>query len=97
METLGKICFATITIIISTLIGGYVFMKLWQWFIVTSFHVQGLSFIQSIGLSFFLNYLKPGKKIEKESSIEDLLKIFIEIIIVSGLVLVFGWMITLFY
>ena len=64
MEKFGKFCFGVLSIITRSLLSGYAFMKLWEWFIVYAFHVQTINLIQSIGLVFFWGYLKPKKKDE---------------------------------
>ena len=97
MEYFGKFCFGVIAIVITTLLGGYAFMKLWDWFVVWTFHIQSLSLIQSIGLVFLWGYLKPKKKDEDELTMEKFTKQFIEAILWFGITLGLGWVITLFH
>jgi len=64
---------AVILMPISYVINGYALMKLWQWFIATTFKVQTLSLVQAIGLGMIISFLtyKPnfdGKKTELEES-----------------------------
>lgn len=97
METFGKICFTFGALIITTLIGGYVFMNLWEWLIVYAFNVQHLTLTESIGIAFFIAYLNPKKKDEEKLTMDKLYEIFIWKIIWSAVVLGIGWLITLFH
>lgn len=96
METFGKFCFGAIAMIISALIGGYAFMKLWEWFVVYSFNVQQLTLLQSIGLMFFWGYLKPLKKDEGEMTFEKFASQIGEGILLVLIALGIGYLITLF-
>jgi len=97
MENFGKVCFVLLTIIVGAFIGGFMFMKLWEWFIVYAFAVKPLTFIESLGVAFFWSYLKYTKaKDEEKFSIELLYKAWGNIIIWSIMILGTGWIITLF-
>lgn len=96
METFGKFCFGVFVIITTSLLGGYVFMKLWQWFIVYAFSVQPINLVQAIGLVFFWEYLKPKKKDEEKLTLKKFTKQFIESLLWYGITLGFGYLITLF-
>jgi len=97
METFGKMCAMILMLIIGSLIGGFMFMKMYEWFIVYAFSVTKLNLIQSIGVSFFISYLKykidkkEGKKDFKES-IGDFFEALIHLLVLFGLALI----ITLF-
>ena len=82
MEKFGKFCFGVLSIITRSLLSGYAFMKLWGWFI--------------IGLVFFWGYLKPKKKDEDEFTWEKFIKEFVEDLLLVGVVLGLGYLITLF-
>ena len=98
METFGKICFTLISMVITTIITGYVFQTLWEWFIVPTFTMQSLTLVQAIGISFFINYLKMNldKKDDKEFSMELVFKSLAMSIVMSLFVFGIGWTITLF-
>lgn len=98
METFGKVCFTLITMVITALIGGFVFQTLWGWFIVPTFTMQPMTLIQAIGTSFFINYLKTnlGKKSDDEFSMEFVLKALVMSVVMALFVLGLGWVITLF-
>lgn len=98
METFGKVCFTLITMIITTLIGGFVFQTLWSWFIVPTFAMPQLTLIQAIGTSCFINYLKTNlsKKNDDEFSMEFVLKALVMSVVMALFVLLLGWIITLF-
>jgi hypothetical protein len=98
METFGKVCFTLITMVITALIGGFVFQTLWGWFIVPTFTMQPMTLIQAIGTSFFINYLKMnlGKKSDDEFSMKFVLKALVMSVVMALFVLGLGWVITLF-
>jgi hypothetical protein len=96
MEEFGKICFAILVLFLLAISGGFVFMYLWDWFIVTAFQVQHLTLIECIGVSFFIGYNK-GKTNTKENQLKDLGKDFIESLIYSGIILFLGYVIHIFY
>ena len=98
MKDLGKLFFTLITIVITALIGGFVFQTLWGWFIVPTFSMQPMTIIQAIGTSFFIGYLKMNlrKKNDEEFTMEFVFKTLVSSIIMSLFVLGIGWIITLF-
>lgn len=98
MENLGKLFFTLITMVITTLIGGFVFQTLWGWFIVPTFSIQPMTIIQAIGTSFFIGYLNInlGKKNDEKFTMEFVFKTLVSSILMSLFVLGIGWIITLF-
>ncbi len=95
METLGKICLVIFIMVLSVIMNGYLFMTLWRWFIVYSFHVSPLSMIQSIGIMCFLTCLKGYKK-EADTSFEASFIRYIEYLVWYGLSFFIAYVITFF-
>lgn len=52
--------------IYSSAIGGYGLMKLWEWFIVTTFGLPVLSFPSSIGVCYVVSYLTHQADTKKD-------------------------------
>jgi len=96
MENFGKLCYGAIILFLSAIIGGYIFMTMWAWFIAPAFNLPYLTLIQSIGVGFFVNYLK-GRGSSEKTEINDLTQQFILSTIYSLIVLFLGWVIHLFY
>jgi len=98
METFGKVCFTLISMVITAMIGGFVFQTLWDWFMVPTFAMHPMNLIQSIGISFFIGYLKMnlGKNNDEEISIELIVRSLVMTFVGSLFVLGLGWLITLF-
>ena len=96
METFGKICFAAVAVILSSVLGGYVFMKLWEWFVVYAFAVKPLTLIQAIGLMFVWGYLKHKSKKDEDVTWEDFAREVFSTLILMCMVLGIGYLITLF-
>jgi len=105
MKTFGFIIFLLIYMILASIVGGFVFVKLWDWFIVTTFAVKSLTIGQAIGLAFFIGYIKTDlnkdKKIESSDSVDKnalITKIFLtigEVFSYYALILLFGWILHL--
>lgn len=96
METFGKFCFGVLAIIAASILGGYAFMKLWEWFVVYAFSVQPINLVQSIGIVFFWGYLKYQKKEEEDLTWSKFTEKFIESLVRFGVTLGLGYLITLF-
>jgi hypothetical protein len=97
METFGKFMFGTISLILMSIFGGYVLMKLWDWFIVYAFALNSINLIQAIGLSFFISYIKARKKEnEEKTTFESFLKDMGNSILFLLITLGLGYLITLF-
>ena len=100
MEFFGKMCFTVIALIISTIVGGYVFLQMWMWFILPVFKLPNLSMIDAIGLSFFVDYLKNNYNKKSDETEKDISKIALKgiltTIIWSVIILGLGYLLTLF-
>jgi hypothetical protein len=95
MEQFGKFCFATLLVLLSTTAGGFVFMKMWEWFIAPTFNVQTLSFVQSIGIFLFLTSI-TAKKVSEDLTSKELFDLFSKLLLYDALMLGVAWIITLF-
>ena len=86
METLGKLMVGIMLAAIGIIIGGFVFMKLWIWFMVPAFETLPiLTFTQSVGVSTFLAMMKVKReKNEKDKDFGDIVSDWFE-----GLIFVF--------
>ena len=97
METFGKIMLGLILSIPNMLLQGWIFTKIWGWFIVTTFGLQPLSIVQALGIMVFLSYLS----IKRDKNIgDDFWREFIETyifkVLMSLWVLFASWIIFLF-
>jgi len=98
MENFGKFCYTAILLVITIFIGSYVFLKLWQWFIMTTFDAQSITIAQAMGIMLFVGYLRPKRKTndEEKFTIKKITKSFLETLLMAIFVLGIGWLITLF-
>ena len=97
MEDFGKFCTALILMTLSVFIGGFVFIKTYEWFIVSAFQAPKITFAQALGVMLFVGYLKPkAKKDEEKFSIEKLGKQFFEQVLMALFVLGLGYLILQF-
>lgn len=69
MENFKKIMWLFFATITEAIIEGFVFMKLWLWFVVPNFHVQPLGMAGSIGIILLISFVRArrgrGKSTEK--------------------------------
>lgn len=97
MEAFGKLVFALIIVAFACIIGGYVFVVLWRWFIVSTFHLQPLTIAQAIGLNLIIAYMKsPIKNDNEDLSFKDVVIKIFSAIFSAALMLLFGWLIFQF-
>jgi len=98
MKNFGKFMTIILALTIGPIINGFVFMKLWLWFIVPTFQMQPLRIVEAIGIVFFITFitLKKSKEVDKDKVFESLLESMIFTLSKSVVVLFFSWIITLF-
>ena len=97
MENFGKFCFTVILMVLSVFIGGFVFIKLYEWFIMSAFQAPKITFAQALGVMLFVGYLKPKtKKDEEKFSIEKYGKQFLELVLMALIALGLGYLILQF-
>jgi len=94
MENFGKFITVLLGIIITSIINGFVFLKLWLWFIVPTFQMQPLRLVEAIGIVFLIGYLK---KTESNEFWKKFFSNLLFVILMSGFILFFGWIISLFF
>jgi hypothetical protein len=84
----------------SYLVNGYVLSMLWGWFIVTTFHLQPLTIVESIGLAMVVGFLtsRPVYKTEEDKrTTTQKVSDFITALLSPFLVLFIGWLIYTFW
>jgi len=98
MENFGKFMTVLLAMIISPIINGFVFSKLWLWFIVPIFQIQPLRVVEAIGIILLVNFIIA--KIDREEVKEKFWRQFtanmIFIVLAAGFALLSGWIVTLF-
>ena len=97
MKNFGKFMTVVLAMVISPVINGFIFSKLWLWFIVPIFETNPLKLAEAIGLMFLINYL--GRKCDKnvnDNWWEEFINSIFFLIIMAGFTLLFGWIVTLF-
>lgn len=98
MESFGKFMTAVLAIIIAPIINGFVFSKLWIWFIVPIFQMQPLRVVEAIGIMLLINFIlaKRDKDANGDKFWETLAINMLFIVLMAGFCLLAGWIITLF-
>jgi hypothetical protein len=97
METIGKVVVGFITFIIKAIIVGFVFAKLWLWFIVVKFNLPPLTLLEALGIIVLVGYIRAEykKQDEREDLWNSLLTHFLFVVIISAMTLLGGWCIKL--
>ena len=94
----GKTVLAIVLIFIVGFLEGYTLMKLWVWFIVSTFHITPITIIQALGIGLVFSFLKLDRKKVMEKGDESY-KDFITSLIMSCVTIVFvlgaGWVLKL--
>ena len=98
MEKFGKFMTVVLAMIISPIINGFVFSKLWLWFIVPTFQMQPLRIVEAIGIMFLINFIlaKKDKEIDKDNFWKEFETNMIFFVLIAGFALLSGWIVTLF-
>lgn len=60
METIGKLTLTLVLLALSTLLSGFVLMKLYGWFVVPLYNLSPITWIQAYGLSLVASFLLLG-------------------------------------
>lgn len=98
MDAIGKFFTGLILLIITAVIGGFIMIKFWSWFVLPVFFLPSLSLIQAIGFNFFLSwifYQKRDKK--KDYNFSKFMEDFFDSLLSSAAVFFIGWLIHLLY
>lgn len=92
-----------IAVLVSKIIGlaikGFVFSKLWLWFIVPIFHIKPLRVFEAIGIILLLNLLSSivnNKGDNEDKGYSAFESILINELVIPWLILLFGWGVSLF-
>ena len=98
MENFGKFMTIVLAMIISPIINGFVFSKLWLWFIVPIFQMQPLRIVEAIGIIFLINFIrmKRDRAADKEEFWKTFTTNMIFVVLMAGFALLSGWVVTLF-
>lgn len=108
MKSIGLLTVSVLLFIAKAVMFGFVLVLLWEWFIVRSFTVAPLTFVQAVSAMFVSRFflLKGhGSKSDKEDSevnadyiikdIGDAIKDIGHAIVYSAVILVLGWLLSL--
>ena len=98
MENFGKIMAVILVMVISPIISGFVFMKMWAWFVVPVFYQNPLRLVEAIGLMFLFNYvrMRRDKGGDDNGFVTKIVEASLYVIMASGFGLLFGWVIKSF-
>jgi len=81
-------------LIIGVFVNGFVFMKLWLWFIVPIFDLKPLTIAMAIGITLVFNFVTMKIDSTKESTAETSIANFILFLSASGMFLLIGWIVS---
>ena len=97
MENFGKFMAVVIALILSPIIGGFVVVKLWAWYVVPIFETNPLRLVEAIGLMLLVQYVSyKHVKPESDEFWESFLEKLGAVIFMAAFVLFSGWLVHLF-
>lgn len=103
MKIIGSIFSTLVILFISIFLRAFVVVKLWSWFVVTTFMAVPLNFAQALGLITLFNFVVSAANVQKKDSINtnddeywEFMFLFIEGLSQALIVLGIGWIIFQF-
>ena len=105
MEALGKFFTGIILLILGIMISGFVVMKFWAWFVITTItmtapgpmgmsvdiSINSLTFAQAIGLSMFFTLLAKRPDSNPDDTFADVVGRWFVNVAYIGVIFVIGW------
>ena len=87
-----------LAMIVGPIIKGFVFSKLWLWFLVPTFQIQPLRVVEAIGIMLLFGFIsvKINRKVKEDDFWEVYTFYVVSTIIISSFALLSGWIIKLF-
>ena len=103
MKALGQFVSAIVLATINIFLGGYAFITLWGWFVVTTFSeysVEPLMWVQGYGLMILLGFIKFSSTDITDNEVErdfgDNMKRALMVTFYYLMVLGIGWFVSLY-
>lgn len=99
MKALEKFIAWTVLSLVAMLANGFVIMKLWAWFLTTTFGFEQIRIIEALGLMLLFRFLTyPGtlEKEKTETTTDYAGGKIAETILKALVILCIGWIIRLF-
>jgi hypothetical protein len=96
MENFGKFMAFILSLIILPIINGFVFCKVWGWFIVDTFNVQPLRIIEGIGLLIVISFVFARIPEKEKDYWEAIGNKVLYTIVYALLILLIGYLYSLF-
>ena len=94
-EAVGKTVLISLGLLYCIALNGFVVLKLWFWFAVPIFGANPLTFMQCVGLTCFMAYLRFRQPTQEEQNTKFTSKVVFQTL-VAGEVLLAGWIISHF-
>ena len=96
MENFLKFVFSMFFVALFSILNGYVFMKLWDWFFVPIFDLNPIRLVEAIGISIVVNFLIARKPSSNKDFWVEFTETISFAISYSVLALFTGWVVSLF-
>ncbi len=98
MNTLLKIVAFFSTVIVTTILQGFVLSKLWTWFIIPIFQTEPLKVVESVGILTFVSLfnMRYDRKAYKSEFWVAIVERTLFILIACVYILLFGWIVSLY-
>jgi hypothetical protein len=98
MNTLLRIIAFFSTVIVTTILQGFVLSKLWAWFIMPIFQTEPLRVVESVGILTFVAIfnMRYDKKAYKSEFWKAIIERMIFVLTICAYILLFGWIVSLY-
>ncbi len=65
MEKFGKFMAVVLAIIVNAIVNGFVFQKMWLWFIVPIFSTHPIKIVEAIGVVLLIDFIRSKRDKDK--------------------------------
>jgi hypothetical protein len=91
-----RLFLAALSITLAALLDGWVFQKLWEWFVTYHFHLAPLPFGIAVGLCLFASFATfQMSAVVFDVDVDDEIVRYVTGLVVSLLFLLVGWIVVL--
>jgi len=86
------------TVIVTTILQGFVLSKLWTWFIMPIFQTEPLRVVESVGILTFVSLfnMRYDKKAYKSEFWAAIIERTVFILTACAYIFLFGWIVSLY-
>jgi len=96
MKDFGEICYLILLAVLGVFINGFVFMKMWLWFIYPTFTAVQLGFVHATGIMVIFTFILHKKKEDGAKDIKGITELYLGQVFTTALTLGIAYLLHLF-